>query len=121
MLIMLFIPLAFLPGGEAVAGPVDWHEVPATEAGQQWWDKGSLRSNKEGLISVLSRFAPTIKEGENNNNNSKIYVMQIDCSQRLYRDTSVNGLPRLRSEWEPTSGDGLINAVIDEVCAAEIA
>ncbi|CAI8166825.1 MAG: hypothetical protein AB8A46_00470 [Prochlorococcus sp.] len=120
MLITLFSPLAILPGGAVFAGPVDWHEVPATEAGQQWWDKGSLRSNKEGLISVLSRFAPKIQEGENNNN-SKIYVMQIDCSQRLFRDTSVNGLPRLRSEWVQTSGDGLIDAVIDEVCNAEIA
>ena len=26
-----------------LAGPVEWIEVPATDAGQQWWDRGSVR------------------------------------------------------------------------------
>ena len=33
----------------AWAGPVEWVEVPATEAGQQWWDSGSVRENRQGL------------------------------------------------------------------------
>ncbi|WP_369791661.1 hypothetical protein [Synechococcus sp. CB0205] len=40
------------------AGPVDWQEVPVTSEGQQWWDRGSLRLNKNGNLTVLSRFQP---------------------------------------------------------------
>jgi hypothetical protein len=47
--------------------------------------------------------------------------MHIDCDQKLFRDTSVNGLPRFRAEWKSADGDGLIDALIDEVCTAEVA
>ncbi|NDC14651.1 MAG: hypothetical protein EBZ76_05575, partial [Synechococcaceae bacterium WB9_2_170] len=43
---------------QALAGPVNWEEVPATGEGRQWWDSGSLRRTKGGHLSVLSRFQP---------------------------------------------------------------
>ena len=62
----LAIPLAgFLAGlvvwlgclpSVALAGPVNWLEVPSTAEGRQWWDSGSLRATKTGNLSVLSRF-----------------------------------------------------------------
>ena len=33
-------------------------------------------------------------------------------------DTSVNGLPRFKAEWQPTGGDSLISDVLDQACAA---
>ena len=42
----------------AWAGPVDWQEVPSSDAGRQWWDRGSLRLSKQGTLTVLSRFQP---------------------------------------------------------------
>jgi hypothetical protein len=45
-------------------------------------------------------------------------VMEIDCAQALFRDVSVNGLPQLRAEWQPSGADPLIDAVIEEACAA---
>ncbi len=47
-----------------------------------------------------------------------LYVMQLDCDEHLYRDTSVNGLPRLRAEWQPTGNDDLTAEVLAEACAA---
>jgi len=46
------LSLLLLQGGQpASAGPVDWHEVTASEAGRQWWDSGSLRLNRDGNLT----------------------------------------------------------------------
>ena len=104
----------------AWAGPVEWVEVPATEAGQQWWDSGSVRENREGLRTVLSRFTPAAVEGEAPRN-GELFVMQIDCAQKLYRDQQVNGIPRFRAEWQAPGRDELIVSVIDAACDAPLA
>jgi hypothetical protein len=102
----------FLHVPAAWAGPVDWHEVQATADGRQWWDGGSLRITRNGMLTVLSRFQPAESD------QGELYVMEIDCGQRLYRDTAVNGLPRWGAAWQPLSGDGLIASVIDDSCLA---
>ena len=53
-----WLPLPMLQPQPAWAGPVEWVEVPASEAGRQWWDRGSLRLSKQGTLTVLSRFQP---------------------------------------------------------------
>lgn len=111
-LVLALLPAALLRPAPALAGPVSWQEVPPTAEGRQWWDAGSLRLSREGRLSVLSRFQPG--DGQS----GQLYVMEIDCDQRLYRDTSVNGLPRFRAEWQPEGGDALISAMLDAVCAA---
>ncbi|MCT0217872.1 hypothetical protein KQ304_02495 [Synechococcus sp. CS-1329] len=109
---LLLIALAAGPG-PANAGPVNWQEVPENPAGRQWWDTGSLRLSRGGDLSVLTRFQPASEEDR-----SQLYVMEIDCGQGLFRDTSVNGLPRFKPEWQPSGGDDLISAVLEEACAA---
>ena len=102
-----------------MAGPVDWHEVPATAEGRQWWDAGSLRFSRNGELTVLSRFQPAeAKDGENTKPRilGDLYVMQIDCGQNLYRDTSINGIPQFKPDWLPAAGDNLISAVIEGSC-----
>jgi hypothetical protein len=44
--------------------------------------------------------------------------MELDCDLRLYRDVSVNGLPRFNATWQPTGGDPLVAATLQEACAA---
>jgi hypothetical protein len=117
LLLALMLPLP----RAAQAGPVDWHEVPATAEGRQWWDAGSLRLSREGNLSVLSRFQPaapdTGKEGERPPA-SDLYVMEVDCGQSLFRDTSINGIPQWGSHWQPVGADGLIEETLAQVCAA---
>ncbi|SBO41965.1 hypothetical protein [Cyanobium sp. NIES-981] len=115
--LLLLAPAPILPSQPALAGSVDWQEVPANSDGRQWWDAGSLRLTRNGNLSVLSRFQPAAAE-EERPHLGDLYVMEIDCGQQLYRDTSVNGLPRLGAEWQPASGDDLISAVIDASCDA---
>jgi hypothetical protein len=163
-LLALALVLLPLPGAaglyqppDALAGPVDWHELPATAEGRQWWDAGSLRMNRQGNLTVLSRFQPadelsdgaetaaepvakrtdrsTARSPEASAASgtagvaaaqatrkrptvSSLYVMEIDCGQTLFRDTSINGIPQWGSRWQPAAGDGLIDATIKAVCTA---
>ena len=94
---------------------MEWIEVPATDAGQQWWDRGSVRIDRDGYRTVLSRFTPAATDDEDQPS-GELYVMQLDCSQELYRDKQVNGLPRFRAQWQPAGDDGLITSVIKAVC-----
>ncbi len=160
-----------MPCLPACAGPVEWHEVAATSEGRQWWDSGSLRTNKSGNLTLLSRYQstpqstpqPTVQldpqptaqpnsqsttqlteqsqsielsnagqeratkqpnkiQGQANKQPTRgrtdLYVMEIDCSQRIYRDTSINGIPQFNATWLPSGGDQLIDAVLSEACSA---
>lgn len=112
----------------ALAGPVDWQEVPASADGRQWWDAGSLRRDRRGRLSVLSRFQPADgapAEGVPSGGESatakragSLYVMELDCEQELYRDVSVNGIPRWGAPWTLAGGDPLTTATLRAACAA---
>lgn len=118
--------LLALPAAPAWAGPVDWQEVAATSEGRQWWDAGSLRVNRNGNLTVLSRFQPAPPDDQARNPDgsearppaSDLYVMEIDCGQTLYRDTSINGIPQWGSSWQAAAGDDLISSTITAVCEA---
>ena len=90
-----------------LAAPVEWIEVPVTDAGQQWWDRGSVRIDRDGFRTVLSRFTPAATD-DGDQPAGELYVMQLDCAQGLYRDKQVNGLPRFRAQW--------ITSVMEAVC-----
>ena len=123
LLSALLLMLATAP---AWAGPVDWQEVAASADGHQWWDAGSLRVNRNGNLTVLSRFQPAPPDDQTRNPDgseprppaSDLYVMEIDCGQALYRDTSINGIPQWGSSWQAAGGDDLISSTIDAVCQA---
>lgn len=103
------------------AGPVDWQEVEASPEGRQWWDSGSLRFDREGRLSVLSRFQPAAADDAAEDASppvGQLYVMQLDCDEELYRDTAVNGLPRWGATWQPAAGDNLTIRVLHAACAA---
>ena len=100
------------------AGQVEWREVPSSGEGQQWWDAGRLRLKKEGSVSVLSRYS--LRQEDDRPALGTLVVMEIDCSQKLFRDKQKNGLPQFRAEWQPSGSDPLIDGVISEVCASEL-
>jgi hypothetical protein len=123
---LLCLLLSVMPIAPAWAGPVDWHEVPSTDDGRQWWDAGSLRVNRDGNLTVLSRFQPAPPSDQPLNPDgserrapaSDLYVMEIDCGQQLFRDTSINGIPQWGSSWQAASRDGLIATTLEAACAA---
>jgi hypothetical protein len=98
------------------AGPVDWQEVDPTSDGRQWWDKGSLRLNRKGELTVLSRFSATPDESGKTATGS-LYVMALDCDEKLYKDLQVNGLPKPRADWQLVGSEDLIAEVLEQSCA----
>ena len=99
------------------AGQVEWREVPSSEEGQQWWDAGSLRLKKDGTVSVLSRYS--LRQEDDSPALGTLVVMEIDCSQLLYRDKQKTGLPQFRAEWPPSGSDPLIDGVLSGVCSSD--
>ncbi len=121
VLLLCAASLALRPA-PALAGPVDWQAVAPTAEGQQWWDSGSLRISRSGNLTVLSRFLPADPDAEPGEQGrgrmGDLYVMEIDCGQKLYRDTSVNGIPRFGAPWLAAGNEVLVNEVIAASCEA---
>lgn len=119
----LLLLVGLLEPPPAMAGPVEWREVPATAEGRQWWDAGSLRLSRSGALTVLSRFQPASPAPGAPGEQAKLppaglYVMELDCGQELFRDISVNGFPRFRAEWQAAGGDALGTAILRAACQA---
>ncbi len=112
--LVLALILCVAPVG---AGQVEWREVPSSGEGQQWWDAGSLRLKKDGTVSVLSRYS--LRQEDDRPALGTLVVMEIDCSQQLYRDKQKNGLPQFRAEWQPSGSDPLIDGVLSGVCSSD--
>ena len=107
----------FLCVAHVCAGQVEWREVPSSGEGQQWWDAGSLRLKKDGTVSVLSRYS--LRQEDDRPALGTLVVMEIDCSQQLYRDKQKNGLPQFRAELQPSGSYPLIDGVLSGVCSSD--
>ena len=99
----------------------DWMSVPASKFGKQLWDANTMHKNEDGSIRVLSKFIPKIK---NDITKDILYTMDINCSQKTFRDIGVgaesfNEFENLEAKWKYPNGDKLILGVIGQVCNAQ--
>ena len=99
----------------------DWVSVPASKFGTQLWDTKSMHENADGSIRVLSKFIPKIK---NDITKDILYTMDINCSQKTFRDVGVGAqdfdeFENLEAKWKYPNGDKLILGVISQVCNAD--
>jgi len=109
---MLFLPL------QTNAGDHDWVTVPASKYGEQLWDAKTMHQNEDGSIRVLSKFIPKIK---NDITKDILYTMDINCSQKTFRDIALGSkdfdeFENLEAKWKYPNGDKLILGVIGQVC-----
>ena len=99
----------------------DWVSVPASKFGTQLWDAKTMHKNADGSIRVLSKFIPKIK---NDITKDILYTMDINCSQKTFRDVGVGAkdfdeFENLEAKWKYPNGDKLILGVISQVCSAD--
>ena len=99
----------------------DWVGVPASKFGTQLWDSKNMHKNADGSIRVLSKFIPKIK---NDITKDILYTMDINCSQKTFRDVGVGAkdfdeFENLEAKWKYPNGDKLILGVISQVCNAD--
>ena len=77
-------------------GNVDWVLLKENNDGKEWLDKGSIKSLQNGEISVLTKF---FKNPTNSDDDGELslYVMRINCNEKKFKDTSINGIPQFNS------------------------
>ncbi len=98
---------------------VDWVLLKENNDGKEWIDMGSIKEINAGEITVLTKFLKNPKEPSDKEELS-LYVMRINCNDKTYKDTSINGIPQLGSKWQTSNNDELIDGVIEKGCSERI-
>ena len=112
-LILIILNFAFYA---FAIGNVDWVLLKENEDGKEWLDKGSIKPLRNGEISVLTKF---FKNPTNSDDDGELslYVMRINCNEKKFKDTSINGIPQFNSKWQTSNNDELIDVVIENSCS----
>ena len=115
--LLLFI-LNFASYSYAI-GNVDWVLLKENDDGKEWLDKGSIKSLTNVEISVLTKF---FKNPTNSDDDGELslYVMRINCNEKKFKDTSINGILQINSKWQTSNNDELIDVVIENSCSDSI-
>ena len=100
-------------------GNVDWVLLKENNDGKEWIDMGSIKEINAGEITVLTKFLKNPKELSDKEELS-LYVMRINCNDKTYKDTSINGIPQFGSKWQTSNNDELIDVVIEKGCSERI-
>ena len=98
---------------------VDWVLLKENNDGKEWIDMGSIKETNAGEITVLTKFLKNPKEPSDKEELS-LYVMRINCNDKTFKDTSINGIPQFRSKWQTSNNDELIDVVIEKGCSERI-
>lgn len=98
---------------------VDWVLLKENNDGKEWIDMGSIKEINTGEITVLTKFLKNPKEPSDKEELS-LYVMRINCNDKTYKDTSINGIPQFGSKWQTSNNDELIDVVIEKGCSEKI-
>ena len=111
-LILIFNSAEFAYG----VGNVDWLLLKENSDGKEWIDMGSIKEINDGEITVLTKFFKNPKKSSDKGQLS-LYVMRINCNDKTFKDTSINGIPQFRSKWQRSNDDELIDVVIEQGCS----
>lgn len=98
---------------------VDWLLLKENNDGKEWIDMGSIKEINAGEITVLTKFLKNPNEPSDKEELS-LYVMRINCKDKTYKDTSINGIPQFGSKWQTSNNDELIDVVIEKGCSEKI-
>ena len=114
-LALLIVILNFADFSNAI-GNVDWVLLKENKDGKEWLDRGSIKPLRNGEISVLTKFFKNPTKS-NNDGELSLYVMRINCDDKKFKDTSINGIPQFNSKWQTSKNDELIHIVIENSCS----
>ena len=98
---------------------VDWVLLKENNDGKEWIDMGSIKEINAEEITVLTKFLKNPKEPSDKEELS-LYVMRINCNDKTFKDTSINGIPQFGSKWQTSNNDELIDVVIEKGCSEKI-
>ena len=114
-LALLIVILNFADFSNAI-GNVDWVLLKENKDGKEWLDRGRIKPLRNGEISVLTKFYKNPTES-NDDGELSLFVMRINCDDKKFKDTSINGIPQFNSKWQTSKNDELIDIVIENSCS----
>ena len=119
LICLYFIFSIFLLNNSNLAygtGNVNWFLLKENDDGKEWLDMGSIKTISDSEISVLTKF---FKNPQNSSDKGELslYLMRINCNNKTFRDTSINGIPQISSKWQTSNNDELIDVVIERSCS----
>ncbi len=117
-LIFCFFSLLVLlsSSNKIFAEETNWTEVANTTNEIQFIDTKSIKYNNRGILSVLTKYSE-INPDDQANMNTNIYLMAIDCDNRLFSKLPVNGELNQVREWKTPINDKLIKKTIINSCS----
>ena len=100
-------------------GNVDWLLLKENKDGKEWIDMGSIKEINSEEITVLTKYLKNPNESSDKEQLS-LYVMRINCNDKIFKDISINGIPQFGSKWQSSNNDELIEVVIEKSCSERI-
>ena len=97
-------------------GNVDWVLLKENNDGKEWIDMGSINKVNSSELTVLTKFFKNPTKSSDKGQLS-LYVMRINCNDKTFKDTSINGIPQFGSKWQTSNNDELIDVVIEKSCS----
>ena len=97
-------------------GNVEWVLLKENKDGKEWIDMGSIKLINDKEITVLTKFFKN-QQDSNIKSQLSLYVIRINCFEKKFKDTSINGIPQFNSKWQTSKNDELIDVVIENSCS----
>ena len=116
---VFIISIFNISGSAHSIGDVDWLLLKENKDGKEWLDMGSIKLIRDNEITVLTKFLKNPKDSKDKGQLS-LYVMKINCNDKKFKDTSINGIPQFNSKWQTSNNDELIDIVIEKSCSVII-
>ena len=117
-LVLCFISflVLFSSFNKLYAEEVNWIEAAHTTNGIQFIDAKSIKYNNRGLLSVLTKYSE-INPDDQESINTNIYLMAIDCENRLFSKLPENGELKQVRKWNNPINDKLTKMTIINSCS----
>ena len=98
------------------AEEINWVEVAKINNEIQMIDANSIKYSNRGFLSVITKYSD-IDPNDQNNINTKSYLLVVDCENRLFSKLPVNGEAKQVKVWDAPTDDKLLKKTILNICS----
>ena len=98
------------------AEEINWVEVAKINNEIQMIDVNSIKYSDKGILSVITRYS-NFDTNDQNNINTKSYLLVVDCENRLFSKLPVNGEANQVKAWDAPTDDKLLKKTILNSCS----
>ena len=98
------------------AEEINWVEVAKINNEIQMIDANSVKYNSRGFLSVITKHSD-LDQNDQDNKNTKSYLLVVDCEKRLFSKLPVNGEANQVKVWNAPTEDKLLKKTILNSCS----